>query len=67
MLLHGTLTPATLAWGFQVELRINFRKRSLEINRLTRRNADAQDYKPAVSREILCILCIDVNQESAHA
>ena len=61
------MTPATLAWGFQVGLRINFRKRRLEFKRLTRSNADAQDYKPAVSRKNLCILCIDVNLRSAHA
>ena len=24
--------------------------------------ADAKNYQPAVSRKILCILCIDVNQ-----
>ena len=56
-LLHEILTWATLAWGFQVGLRINFRKRRLEFKCLTRSNADAQDYKPAVSRKILCPLC----------
>ena len=30
--------------------------------------ADVQDCKPAISRKkILCILCIHVNQKSAHA
>ncbi len=56
-LLHETLTWVTLAWGFQVGLRINFRKRRLEFKRLTRSNVDAQDYKPALSRKILCPLC----------
>ena len=28
---------------------------------------DVRDYKPAVSRKILCILCIHVNKQSTHA
>ena len=28
---------------------------------------DVREHKPAVSGKILCILCIDVNQESTHA
>ena len=28
--------------------------------------ADFQDYKPAVSRKILCILCIDVSRNSSR-
>ena len=29
--------------------------------------ADVQNCKPAVSRKILCILCIHVNKTSTHA
>ena len=29
--------------------------------------ADVQEFKPAVSRKILCILCIHVNKPSTHA
>ena len=61
-LLRERLTPATITCGFQVGLLLHFGKRRLECKRLTRSNTDARDYKPAVSRKILCILCIHVNQ-----
>ena len=39
------------ATGIQVGLLINFGKPTLEFKRFTRSNADAQEYKPAVSRK----------------
>ena len=66
-LLQETLTRAMIACGFEVGLLLHFDKRRLECKRLTRSNTDARDYKPAVSRKILCILCIHVNQKSTRA
>ena len=54
-LLQETLTRAMIACGFEVGLLLHFDKRRLECKRLTRSNTDARDYKPAVSRKILCI------------
>ncbi len=40
-----------IACGFQVRLLVHFGKRTLEFNGFTRRNADARDHRPAVSRK----------------
>ena len=61
-LLQETLTRAMIACGFEVGLLLHFGKRRLECKRLTRSNTDVREHKPAVSRKILCILCIHVNQ-----
>ena len=61
------MAPATIVCGLQMGLLANLGKRRLESKLFTPSAADAQDYKPVVSKKILCILCIDVNQISTHA
>ena len=48
-LLHERLTPAMIAYGFQVERLIRFGEPTLEFKRFVPSNTDAKDYKPAVS------------------
>ena len=48
--------------GMPVGRLIHFGKLTLKCKRWTRSGTDVQDCKPAVSGKILCILCIDVNQ-----